>query len=217
MELMMHFVDMFLHLDKYLNQIIDMFGIWTYLVLFLIIFCETGLVVTPFLPGDSLIFMVGALAATGAFNIVGVGVLLVVAAILGDSVNYEIGRLIGPKVFAKDMRFLKREYLLKTQAFYEKHGGLTIIIARFMPIIRTFAPFVAGVATMRYSKFISYNIVGGTFWVLLFLLTGYYFGNIPFVRHNFSLVAIAIVFISILPGIIGFINMKMKQAQRQVE
>ncbi|NUM60652.1 MAG: DedA family protein [Ignavibacteriaceae bacterium] len=177
-------VDLFLNLDAHLHELIIYYGIYTYIILFIIIFAETGFVFTPFLPGDSLLFAAGTFAATGAFDIRLLIILLTIAAILGDTVNYWIGNRIGPKIFQKESRFIKKEYLQKTHNFYEKHGGKTIIIARFIPIIRTFAPFVAGIGTMTYSKFILYNIVGGAVWVLLFVLGGYFFGNIPFVRHR---------------------------------
>jgi membrane-associated protein len=198
-------IDLFLNLDKHLGAVIQSFGFWTYLILFLIIFCETGLVVTPFLPGDSLLFASGALAAASSLRVGWLFVLLSIAAVAGDTVNYWIGNLIGPRVFRNDsIRFLKKEYLERTHSFYEKYGGETIIIARFVPIIRTFAPFVAGIGTMTYLRFISYNVLGGIGWIALFLFGGYYFGNLPYVRDNFSLVILAIVFISVLPGVVKF-------------
>jgi membrane-associated protein len=210
MEFLSQVIDVFLHLDKYLTQIISEYGTWTYLILFLVIFVETGLVVMPFLPGDSLLFAAGALAANPAndLNVVLLIGLLFIAAFLGDTLNYTIGDYIGPKVFKRDYRFLKREYLLQTQAFYDKHGGKTIIFARFIPIIRTFAPFVAGVGTMKYSRFISYNIIGGFLWVVAFTIIGYFFGNLPIVKKNFTLVIFAIIFISILPPIIEYAKQK---------
>ena len=205
MDIIIYLIDFFIHLDKYLPLIVQSFGIWAYVLVFIVIFCETGLVVTPILPGDSLLFALGAIASQGALNIEALCVLLCVAAILGDTVNYAIGHFIGPKVFHyEDSRFFKKEYLLKTHQFYEKHGGKTIVIARFMPIIRTFAPFVAGVGAMSYSKFILFNISGGIAWVCLFLLGGYFFGNIPSVKSNFTLVIIAIVIISVLPGVFEY-------------
>ncbi len=211
-NLFINLIDILLHVDKYLTQIIQDYGTWAYLILFLIVFCETGLVVTPFLPGDSLIFVLGALSASGEINLVAIASVLMSAAILGNIVNYEIGRIIGPKVFeAGQSRFLKREYLLRTHEFYEKHGGKTIIIARFIPIIRTFAPFVAGIGQMSYAPFLVYNISGCVAWVLLFLLGGYSFGNIPVVANNFTLVVLAIIFISFLPGIITFIRHQRKK------
>lgn len=210
MEFFSQIVDLFLHLDKYLTSIISEYGTWTYLILFLVIFVETGLVVMPFLPGDSLLFAAGALAANpeNNLNIVLLMVLLFIAAFLGDTLNYTIGDYVGPKVFRRDYRFLKRKYLLQTQAFYDKHGGKTIIFARFIPIIRTFAPFVAGVGTMKYGRFLSYNVIGGFLWVVAFSMIGYFFGNLPIVKKNFTLVIFAIIFLSILPPIIEFVKHK---------
>jgi len=205
MDLLIYFIDFFIHLDKYLPKIIESFGVWSYVIIFIVIFCETGLVVTPILPGDSLLFALGSFAAIGAFSIELLLVTLCIAAIAGDTVNYAAGHFIGPKVFHyEDGRFFKKAYLKRTHKFYEKHGGKTIVIARFMPIIRTFAPFVAGIGAMSYPKFIIYNISGGIAWVCLFLLGGYYFGNIPAVKNNFTLVILAIVLISILPGFIEY-------------
>ena len=200
MNHLIELTNIFLHLDKYLGQAISDYGTWTYLLLFLIVFCETGLVVTPFLPGDSLLFAAGALAATvPELNVKLLLVLLGVAAILGDTVNYAIGKAIGPRAFTGNVRFLKREYLERTQQFYEKHGGKTIILARFVPIVRTFAPFVAGVGTMKYGRIVVYNIAGGCLWVAMFTLGGFFFGNLDFVKKNFSLVVVGIVLISVLP------------------
>jgi membrane-associated protein len=199
-------VDVFLHLEEHLNAILAQYGGWTYLILFLIIFCETGLVVTPFLPGDSLLFATGALAAGGPLDVRALLVLLSIAAIAGDTVNYWIGSIVGPRVFTDRVRWLKREHLDKTHRFYEKHGGKTIVLARFMPIIRTFAPFVAGIGSMTYWRFASYNVFGGILWVALFLLGGYYFGNLPFVEKNFSLVILAIIVVSVLPGIVEYVR-----------
>ncbi len=193
--------DFLLHIDRYLSVIIQDFGAWSYLILFVVIFIETGLVVTPFLPGDSLLFAAGAFAAVGAFNPVLLFVILAIAAIAGDTANYWIGHKIGPRVFSGEVRFLKKEYLDKTQAFYDKHGGKTIFLARFIPIIRTFAPFVAGVGQMRYGYFISYNIIGGIVWTGVCIFAGYFFGNLPIVKDNFSLVIVAIVIISVLPAV----------------
>ena len=216
MDIIFYLVDFFIHLDKYLPVIVHSFGVWIYVIVFLVIFCETGLVVTPILPGDSLLFALGTLAALGSLNIELLLVLLCIAAVAGDTVNYAIGHYIGPKVFHyEDSRFFKREYLLKTHEFYEKHGGKTIIIARFMPIIRTFAPFVAGVGAMTYSRFILYNITGGIAWVCIFLLGGYFFGNIPAVKSNFTLVIVAIVIISVLPGFIEYLRQRRLAAQKR--
>jgi len=202
MDLLPRIIDLFLHLDQHLGQLISQYGTWTHLILFLIVFCETGLVVTPFLPGDSLLFAAGTFAALGALNLWLVVLLLIIAAIVGDTVNYWIGSYIGPRAFRGDVRFLRKEYLDRTHAFYEKHGGKTIILARFVPIIRTFAPFVAGVGAMSYPKFLTYNVVGAVLWVGLFVLGGYFFGNIPVVRENFTLVILAIIAISVLPIVV---------------
>lgn len=215
MEIITTLIDIFLHLDKHLSQIITDYGTWTYLILFAIIFLETGLVVTPFLPGDSLLFAAGTFAALGALNPLLLFVLLSVAAILGDTVNYWIGNFIGPRAFSGDVRFLKREYMEKTHQFYEKHGGKTIILARFVPIIRTFAPFVAGVGSMTYGRFITYNVVGGIVWVGLFVFLGFFFGNFPFVEDNFTLVILAIIFISILPPIVEYLRERMRSNKEQ--
>ncbi len=209
MDIIFFIIDFFIHLDKYLPMIVDSFGVWAYVIVFIVIFCETGLVVTPVLPGDSLLFTLGTLAALGALNIEALLIVLSIAAIAGDSVNYAIGHFIGPKVFHyEESRFFKKKYLIKTHEFYEKHGGKTIIIARFMPFIRTFAPFVAGVGAMSYPKFILYNIVGGILWVFTFLLGGYFFGNIPAVKSNFTIVIFAIIIISVMPGVIAYIHQK---------
>ncbi len=205
-------IDFILHLDKYLDLIIRSVGIWTYLILFVTIFIETGLVVTPFLPGDSLLFAAGAFAALGSLNVTVLFVTLALAAVLGDTVNYWIGHYIGDRAFTTKSRLLKREYLDRTQAFYQKHGGKTILLARFVPIVRTFAPFVAGVGKMRYGYFISYNVFGGILWTALFIFAGYFFGNVQFVRDNFSLVVIAIVLISVVPAVVEFIRNRKKPA-----
>ena len=199
MDLLRSIIDLFLHLDQHLNRIISDYGVWTHLILFLIVFAETGLVVTPFLPGDSLLFAAGTFAALGSLDLWLLVVLLIGAAILGDTVNYWVGAWIGPRAFSGNVRFLRKDYLDRTHAFYEKHGGKTIILARFVPIIRTFAPFVAGVGAMSYPKFITYNVVGAVLWVGLFVPAGYFFGNIPTVRENFTLVILAIVALSVLP------------------
>jgi len=210
MEIVNSFFDLFLHLDKHLFILVTDYRNWTYLFLFCIIFCETGLVVTPFLPGDSLLFAAGAIAALGILNIWILVGLLCIAAILGDSVNYSLGKLLGGKVFERNYRLIKKEYLYRTQEFYEKHGGKTIIIARFVPIIRTFAPFIAGVGSMNYLRFILFNIIGGILWVFICSFGGYFFGNLPFVKSNFSVVVMAIIFISILPLILEYLKHKLK-------
>ena len=217
MEIIFKLIDFILHLDKYLSAIIQAYGAWTYFLLFLIIFCETGLVVTPFLPGDSILFAVGAFAALGSLNVFWLFILISVAAILGDTINYWVGHFIGPKIFAREnVRFLNKKYLERTHRFYEKHGGKTIIIARFIPIIRTFAPFVAGIGQMSYWQFISYNIIGGITWPALFIFGGYYFGNINFVKNNFSAVIIAIVIISVIPAIIEFVREFCKKSENKI-
>jgi membrane-associated protein len=194
--------DIFLHLDKHLAPILAEYGAWTYLLLFLIIFCETGLVVTPFLPGDSLLFAAGAFAATGSLSLPVLIVLLAAAAVLGDTANYWVGDRLGPRLLAvKRFRLIKPEHLAYTHEFYEKYGGKTIIIARFVPIVRTLAPFVAGLGTMSYGRFMSFNVIGGVGWVVLCTVAGYLFGNLPFVRDNFSIVILAIIALSLVPAI----------------
>jgi membrane-associated protein len=199
MDFVRSVMDFFLHLDEHLNQIVTTYGVWTHLILFAIVFAETGLVVTPFLPGDSLLFAAGARAAIGSLDLWLLVVLLIGAAILGDTVNYWVGAWIGPRAFSGNVKFLRKDYLDRTHAFYEKHGGKTIILARFVPIIRTFAPFVAGVGAMSYPRFIVYNITGAVAWVGLFVPLGYFFGNMPTVKENFSLVILAIIAISVMP------------------
>ena len=202
MEALKKAVDIILHLDKYLDQMVQYFGPWLYVILFLIIFCETGLVVTPFLPGDSLLFAVGAIAAaSAAFNLPLMMVLLIIAAIAGDSVNYAIGNKYGTSLFKENSRWLKKKHLETTHDFYEKYGGKTIIIARFVPIVRTFAPFVAGLGSMTYGRFMSYNVFGGILWIVSLSVAGYFFGNIPIVKNNFSLVVLMIIILSILPAV----------------
>ena len=209
MELIRQLLDILLHLDRHLDTIIQQYGVWTYLILFLIIFCETGLVVTPILPGDSLLFAVGTFAARGALDLGLVLLLLSVAAVAGDTVNYAIGYRVGPQIFRKEgVRFLDREYLDRTHRFYERHGAKTIVIARFVPIIRTFAPFVAGVGQMSYARFVTYNVAGGVGWIAALVLGGYLFGNISVVRQNFTLVIFAIIVLSILPGVIEFLRQR---------
>ena len=199
MEQIQFLIDLFLHLDEHLANIINQYGVWTYAILFLIIFMETGFVVTPFLPGDSLLFAAGTFAALGSLNVWLLLILLMVAAIVGDTVNYWIGHYLGDRAY--NIKWIKREYLDRTHAFFEKHGGKTIFLARFVPIVRTFAPFVAGMGKMSYGYFLSYNVFGGIVWVLLFTLLGFFFGNIPFVKANFELVIIAIILISIVPAV----------------
>ena len=199
MDYLTRFIDLFLHVDRHLLEIVQTHGLWSYAILFAIVFVETGLVVMPFLPGDSLLFAAGSLSAAGAFDIVTLLGLLTVAAILGDSLNYWIGRRVGARVFTEKSRFFKQEHLLRTQRFYERHGGKTIILARFLPIVRTFAPFVAGVGRMHYGRFWAYNVIGGVLWVWGFGILGYMFGNLPMVKKNFSLVILAIIIISVLP------------------
>jgi membrane-associated protein len=207
MDLVHWFVDFFLHLDRHLAEVIQAYGTWTYALLFTIIFMETGFVVTPFLPGDSLLFAAGSFAALGALDVRLLFVLLWFAAVLGDNVNYAIGRYLGPKVFHYERsRFFNPEHLRKTHQFYEKYGVKTIIIARFVPIVRTFSPFVAGIGAMRYPRFLAYDVVGGLLWVGICLFAGYFFGNLPIVRKNFSLVIVAIVLISVMPAVVEFLR-----------
>lgn len=208
MDLLNTLLDFVLHIDKYLQVWVVNYQALTYLILFIIIFMETGFVVTPFLPGDSLLFAAGTVAAMDnqPLNILLLFIILIAAAFSGDNTNYFIGRLLGGKVYEKNYRMIRREYLDKTHAFYEKHGGKTIIIARFMPIIRTFAPFVAGVGTMKYSRFLSFSIIGNIIWVVLFISAGYFFGNIPFVKKNFSIVIVTIIFVSLMPMIFAVIK-----------
>ena len=206
MDFLVTLLDFFLHLDVHLGEIILNYGIWTYAILFLIIFMETGFVVTPFLPGDSLLFAAGTFAALGSLDPIVLFILLFAAAVLGDTVNYWIGSVVGLRAFEKERRFLNREHLEKTQRFYEKHGGKTIVLARFIPIVRTFAPFVAGVGTMKYRNFIFYNILGAFLWTSIFIFGGYFVGNIPVVKENFEIVIIVIILISVLPMVVEYIN-----------
>ena len=202
MELITWFIDFILHLDRHLTELVAAYHVWVYAILFLIIFCETGLVVTPFLPGDSLLFALGALAAvdqTGTLNVVLLWLMLMVAAIAGNETNFRIGRAVGPRAFSGQFRWLKKEYLDRTQAFYDKHGGKTIVLSRFIPIIRTFAPFVAGVGNMKRTRFAAYNFGGGFLWVTAFIWGGYLFGNVPLIKNNFGIVTILIIVISVLP------------------
>ncbi|MBC7758321.1 MAG: DedA family protein [Phormidesmis sp. FL-bin-119] len=217
MELIQQLLDFILHIDKHLIEIVQDYQTWTYLILFFIIFAETGFVVTPFLPGDSLLFAAGAIIAKpeSGLNIFVMCLLLIVAAILGDLVNYHIGNYIGPKAFSGKYKWLKADYLEKTQKFYIKHGGKTIIYARFIPIVRTFAPFVAGIGTMSYSRFASYNIVGGVAWVVSFLFIGYFFGGLPVIKDNFTYVIFGIIILSILPPIIELIRERRNRPAKQ--
>ncbi len=217
----MQIIDYFLHIDKYMGELIQAYHAWVYLILFLIIFCETGLVVAPFLPGDSLLFAAGAFTVSRAdvgmpdapMNVLMLFLLLSAAGILGDTVNYWIGHMIGPKIFHKDnVRFLNKEHLHRAHAFYERYGGFTIIAARFMPIIRTFAPFVAGIGSMTYWRFIAYNIVGGVAWVGAFLFAGHFFANTPWVKKNFTVVILAIIVISVMPMVVEYVRAKRRKA-----
>ncbi len=209
---MMQLVDFILHIDRHLLEIVQNHGVWSYAILFAIVFFETGVVVTPFLPGDSLLFAAGSLAALGAFDIWLLLILLTVAAIAGDTLNYWIGRHVGASVFTEGSRFFKQEHLLRTQQFYERHGGKTIILARFVPIIRTFAPFVAGIGRMHYGRFWAYNAIGGIVWVWGFGLLGYLFGNLPVIKKNFTLVILAIIVISVLPIVREFWQVRRARA-----
>lgn len=210
MELVMGLIDFILHVDVHLAEIIQTYGTWTYLIIFLIIFCETGLVVTPFLPGDSLLFVIGAFAAAGALEVKLAVFLLITAAIVGNTVNYLIGRLIGQQIMQSKREIIKKEYLDKTHAFYEKYGGKALFLSRFVPIIRTIAPFVAGVGKMSVSKFAWYNALGGIIWVLLFVLAGFYFGNIPIVKNNLTIVILSIIFVSLLPTFYAYLTSRGK-------
>ncbi|MDD5681195.1 MAG: DedA family protein [Candidatus Omnitrophica bacterium] len=214
MDMIMNVVEFFFHIDKYLNVVIQNCGVWSYAILFAIIFAETGLVVTPFLPGDSLLFAVGALAAAGSLDATWVFVILAAAAIMGDSANYAIGKFFGEALIEKtNSRFLKKKHIDRTHKFFEKYGGKTIVLARFVPIVRTFAPFVAGIGEMSYLYFFTYNVVGGILWVAAFVFGGFFFGGLPFVKENFSFVILAIVLISILPGVIEILKHKNKKQQ----
>ncbi len=206
MDILKQFLDVILHLNQHLDTLVQNYGPWVYGILFLIVFCETGLVVTPFLPGDSLLFAVGALAARGSLDIYLVAVLLLVAAILGDTVNYWVGKLVGQKLIERYPKLFRPEHLRRTHDFFERYGGKTIVIARFVPIVRTFAPFVAGIGKMTYSRFMAFNVGGALLWILLLVPLGYFFGNLPIVKKNFTLVIFGIIFLSILPGIIEFVR-----------
>ena len=203
---MAHLIDLFVHLDTYLNVVIQQYGVWIYCILFVVVFLETGIVVTPFLPGDSLLFTAGALAARGDLAVGWLFMLLLLAAVLGDTVNYSIGHLVGPRAFHGQNRFFKREHLDRTHQFYVRHGGKTIVLARFIPIIRTFAPFVAGIGRMSYGRFVIYNVLGGLLWTVLFVFGGYYFGNQPLVKRHFTLVILAIIVLSLMPLVIELVQ-----------
>jgi membrane-associated protein len=210
MDFILTFFDILLHLDQYLDMVIKEYGTWTYGILIAIIFCETGLVVTPFLPGDSLLFATGTFAAIGSLNVNWIAVSLGLAAVAGDSTNYWIGRFTGPKVFSREKSYLlNKEYLLKTQKFYDRYGRKTIILCRFVPIVRTFAPFVAGIGRMPYRIFLSYSIIGTILWISFFVFGGYFFGNIPVVKQHFTVVIIGIIFVSVLPGIIEYVRLRL--------
>ena len=213
MELIQTVIDFILHIDAHINTMIVNYGSWTYAILFLIIFCETGLVVTPFLPGDSLLFAAGAFAARGSLNPVILFGLLWFAAVLGDNVNYWIGRYVGPRVFKSESRLLNKKYLARAHEFYERHGGKAVILARFVPIVRTFAPFVSGVAAMHYPRFLAFDVSGGLLWIGLFVFGGYFFGNIPAVEKNFEIVIIAIILVSVSPMVIEYIRTRRRAAR----
>jgi len=210
---MAHLIEVFLHLDKYLDSVLLQYGVWIYVFLFVVLFLETGVVVTPFLPGDSLLFTAGALCARGDLAVGWLFMLLWLAAVLGDTVNYSIGHIVGPRAFHGQYRFFKREHLDRTHQFYERHGGKTIVLARFIPIIRTFAPFVAGIGRMSYGQFVVYNILGGLLWTLLFVFGGYYFGNWPLVKRHFTLVTLAIIVLSLLPLVIELVQNYRRKAR----
>lgn len=212
MSVIGNLINIVLHLDKYLNIIIQNYGVWTYGIIFLIIFCETGLVITPFLPGDSIIFATGALASGGMLEVFTLLIVFFLAAVIGDTANYYIGKKIGTGILEKEnIRFINKDHLDKAHRFYEKHGSMAIVLGRFIPIIRTFVPFVAGIGKMNYSKFITYNMLGGLLWVSLFLGGGYFFGSLPFIKNNFSYVIIAIIIISLIPAVIAFVSEKKKE------
>ncbi len=214
---LMTFIDVILHLDTHLQWVIQTYDTWTYAIIFMVIFCETGLIITPFLPGDSLLFAAGAFAALGSLDLAALFVLIFIAAVLGDFVNYSIGNYIGPKIFKKEKSlFFNKEYLMRTEEFYEKYGAKTIIAARFMPIIRTFAPFVAGIGKMNWLKFVAYNIIGAGLWCILFLLGGYFFGNIQMVKENFTLVIMIIIVISFIPVIKEIVMGFLKKREQSV-
>jgi membrane-associated protein len=213
MEFLKHAIDFFLHLDRHLSDIIARYGTWTYGILAGIVFCETGLVVTPLLPGDSLLFAAGTFAALGSLDPKILNLLLFGAVLAGDNVNYWVGRYIGPRAFSGEVRFFRKEYLDRTRAFFDRHGGKTVVIARFIPIVRTFTPFVAGIGAMAYPRFLAYSVAGGALWVSAFIWAGYFFGNLPIVRDNFGLVVLGIIGLSVLPMLIGLIKERMARRQ----
>ncbi len=217
MDFLLNYIDFVLHIDRHLDGLIQTYGTWVYLILFAIIFCETGLVVTPFLPGDSLLFVTGTIAARGSLDLQTILILLTAAAIIGDNVNYWIGHFVGAKIVERG--WVREEYLDRTHHFYEKYGGKTIFIGKFLPIIRTFAPFVAGIGKMTYPKFLAFNISGAVTWMCVFILGGYFFGNLPFVKQNFTLVILGIIVLSVLPSVIEFVRARrqIKQARREAE
>jgi membrane-associated protein len=212
MDLLKDLISFILHIDSHLADLIARYGTWTYAILALIVFCETGLVVTPLLPGDSLLFAAGTFAALGSLDPVVLNILLFAAVIAGDNVNYWIGRWIGPRAFSGEIRFFRKEYLDRTSAFFARHGGKTVILARFIPIVRTFTPFVAGIGAMTYPRFLAYSLGGGALWVTFFIWAGYLFGNLPFVRENFSLVVLVIIILSVLPIVIGVLKERRRPA-----
>ncbi len=214
MEIILFLIDFILNIDKHLFALVEQYGLWVYAILFLIVFCETGLVVTPFLPGDSLLFATGVVAGAGLLGYVEAMGVLLAAGIIGDAVNYNIGRYVGPAVFKKETRFIKKAHLLKAQEFYEKHGGKAIILARFIPIVRTFAPFVAGIARMQPSAFLFYNITGCIIWVGSLVSVGYFLGNTPFARENFSLIIYAIIVISVLPIVVEMVKAWLQKSKK---
>jgi membrane-associated protein len=218
MEFLHQIIDFVLHIDRHLSALCALYGMWIYAILFLIVFCETGLVVTPFLPGDSLLFVIGSLAAIGALQVEYVIPLLIAAALTGDNTNYWIGRTMGPKLFHKEKsRLFNKEYLDRTHRFYDKHGKITVILARFLPIIRTFAPFVAGIGNMTYRVFLLFSVIGALLWVSLFVLVGYFFGNVPFVKQNFSLVIVALILIPGIPAAIEFVRHSLRRSKESKE
>ena len=214
MDLILFAIDFILHVDVHLKELFEHYGVWVYAILFLIIFCETGLVVTPFLPGDSLLFAAGALTVGSVLDVHTLAGVLIIAAVLGNVVNYTIGHFSGDQLFRNpDSKIFRRDYLVKTHAFYAKHGGKTIIITRFLPIVRTFAPFVAGMGAMTYPRFLAFNLIGGLLWVLSFVYAGHFFGNLPVVRHNFTLLIFGIIAISLLPMVVGMVKARMSTAK----